>query len=268
MSDRIFYVGSVDDQRKLTGYVAARFLAIDGQPVVDPMPGGSQNAYIYSDDRGSTQTRGAFANPNNYLIVPANFSEAQAREYAARIAEMRRVPAIGSALALGRMAIDFRPGGSQDLQRHPQWGIPKGSIAPAFIGSASHYLGFVNGLTGIPLEYSERGGGITNGGPDKSGPHGVSQHNHRNLAKGLSGAIAARNPIWLTNDFDYGGQGRTPIGQIGGGNSIANWVSSLHGIDSTDPMRPVAPQAARPLGIVTNEPSPDWPVPPPIFNKR
>jgi hypothetical protein len=203
------------------------------------------------------------------LIVPASFSEAQARSYAAKISDLQKVPAIGTALALGRMAVDFRPAGSQDLQRHPQWGIPEGSIVPAFIGSASHYLGFVNGLTGIPLEYSERGGGLTNGGSDKNGPYGVSQHNHRNLVQGLSDATVLRNPAWLTNDFDYGSQGQTPAGQIGAGKSIANWASSLYGIDllrGTEPALPHKPSG--PLGIVTNEPTPDWPVPPPIFNTR
>jgi hypothetical protein len=269
MSDPIFFVGAMDKSRKLTGYVPAKFLILDGQPVVDPMPGGSQNAYVYSDDRGGTPTRGAFANPNNYLIVPANFSERQARAYAARIADLQKLPAIGAALALGRLAVDFRPGGSQDLQRHPQWGVPEGAIAPAFIGSASHYLGFVNGLTGIPLKYSELGGGITNGGPDKSGPYGVSQHNHRNLVEGLSEAAIKRHPPWLTNDFGYDSQGQTAVGQIGAGRGIANWVSSLHGIVPSSPTEPALPQkTAGPLGIVTNEPTPDWPVPPPIFRTR
>jgi hypothetical protein len=35
------------------------------------------------------------------------------------------------------MAEAFSQGGSQDLQRNPQWGIPKGSFVPAFVGSAS-----------------------------------------------------------------------------------------------------------------------------------
>ena len=58
MSDDIFYVGAMDDKKKIKGYVPAKFLTIDGLPVVDPMPAGSQNAYIYSDDQGGTKTHG------------------------------------------------------------------------------------------------------------------------------------------------------------------------------------------------------------------
>jgi hypothetical protein len=48
MSDRVFYVGSAKD-RQLTGYVPAKFLTINGKPVVDPTQGGSQKTYIYAD---------------------------------------------------------------------------------------------------------------------------------------------------------------------------------------------------------------------------
>jgi hypothetical protein len=280
MPDQIFYVGAMDDKKKLTGYVPAKFLTIDGQPVVDPMPAGSQDAYIYSDDRGSTKTRGAFANPNNYLIVPANYSQAQAKAFAAEIANSNTVD------ALRKMYAAFDQGGGQDLQRHPKWGIPKESVVPAFVGSASYHLGSVTGLAGLPPILSEIGGGAANmlngyvkqpvkrlfgkesTEIDTSGPRFLSQQNHANLTRGISDATAVRNPAWLTNDFGYGAQGRIPAGQIGAGTSIANWVSSLYGLDTTDPTRPAAPQVARPLGIVTNEPTPDWPVPPPIFNTR
>jgi hypothetical protein len=40
MPDPIFFVGAMDKSKKLTGYVPAKFLIVDGQPVVDPMPGG------------------------------------------------------------------------------------------------------------------------------------------------------------------------------------------------------------------------------------
>jgi hypothetical protein len=85
MSDRIFYVGSEKDQ-KFTGYVPAKFITLNGQPVVDPTPGGSQNAYIYADGSHKYKTRGEIANPNNYLIVPANYAEQQARAFAADVA--------------------------------------------------------------------------------------------------------------------------------------------------------------------------------------
>jgi hypothetical protein len=273
MADRIFYVGThsqnEDDEngkKKITGFVPAKFLTINGQPVVDPTPLGSQKAYIYSNDQGADRTDAA--NPNNYLIVPANFDEAQARAYAAQIAKIQNIPAIGTPLALAKMGLDFRPNGSQDLQRDPQWGIPEGSVAPAFVSSASHYLGLVTGLNGIPLEYAERGGGFTNRGEDKSGPHGVSLQNHENLVKGQSDAAAMRYPAWMTNNFSDGPQGQSPADQIGAGGG-GRWISSLRGIDPMNPTQPAGPQkASGPLGVVSNEPMPDWPFPPPIFNPR
>ena len=46
MSDRVFYVGArpQNDEKKITGYVPAKFLTLNGKPVVDPTPGGSQKA--------------------------------------------------------------------------------------------------------------------------------------------------------------------------------------------------------------------------------
>jgi hypothetical protein len=85
MSDRVFYVGSAKD-RQLTGYVPAKFLTINGKPVVDPTPGGSQKTYIYADGSDKFKTSGEIANPNNYLVVPANYTEEQARAFAAKIA--------------------------------------------------------------------------------------------------------------------------------------------------------------------------------------
>jgi hypothetical protein len=55
MSDRVFYVGSTKD-RQLTGYVPAKFLTINGEPVVDPTPGGSQKTYIYADGSDKFKT--------------------------------------------------------------------------------------------------------------------------------------------------------------------------------------------------------------------
>lgn len=44
MSDQLFYVDA-ERNNKLTGYVTAKFLTVNGEPVVDPMPGGSQRAW-------------------------------------------------------------------------------------------------------------------------------------------------------------------------------------------------------------------------------
>src|ERR1700681_4665543 len=85
MSDRVFYVGS-EKGRQLTGYVPAKFLTVNGKPVADPTPGGSQKTYIYADGSDKYKTRGEIANPNNYLIVPASYTEGQARAFAAEIA--------------------------------------------------------------------------------------------------------------------------------------------------------------------------------------
>ncbi len=84
MPDQVFYVGATPQSGEniITGYVPAKFLTVNGKPVVDPVPGGSQNAHIYADALDKYKTRGAIANPNNYLIVPANYTEQQARAFA------------------------------------------------------------------------------------------------------------------------------------------------------------------------------------------
>lgn len=75
MPAQIFYVGSRDKNDNRNGYVPSRFYAIRGHPVVDPMPGGSQAAFIYLEASDRYRTDGKIANPNNYLIVPDKFSE-------------------------------------------------------------------------------------------------------------------------------------------------------------------------------------------------
>jgi hypothetical protein len=107
----------------------------NGEYVMNPRPGGSQKSYVYSDGRGNDQTDGRVANPNNYLMVPADYTEQKAKDFAAQIADIigRVYPedemgAAGLHQALGQMIGAFSRGGSQDLQRHPQWGIPKGSV--------------------------------------------------------------------------------------------------------------------------------------------
>jgi hypothetical protein len=110
------------------------------------------------------------------MIVPADFNEMHARAYADQIKRMIVDPEGSLAGAALKMAADFTRGGAQDIQRGPQWGIPVGSTVPAFASGASHYLGFVSGLTGMPLTLSYMGGGRLNrSGVDRSGPWGVSQ---------------------------------------------------------------------------------------------
>jgi hypothetical protein len=235
---------------------------------VDPTPGGPNGRipYIYSDAQGSNQSDKA--NPNNYMIVPANFDEAHVRDYADQIKRMIVDPEGSLTGAALKMAVDFTRGGPQDIQRGTQWGIPEGSTVPAFASGASHYLGFVSGLTGMPLRLSYMGGGFLNrSGVDTSGPSGVSQQNYKNLMQGWSDATAMPPPSWMTNSLANGFQDQPSIGQIGGGGQ-AGWISTLQGIDPVDPTQPAAPQATGPLGLVSNQPMPDWPIPPPIFNTR
>jgi hypothetical protein len=248
-----------------------KIAVIRGQPVVDPMPGGSQAAFIYPEASDRYRTDGKIANPNNYLIVPDKFSEQQARDYADRIYQTQKIPFIGICLAQARMGLDFAPGGSQDLQRDPQWGIPPDSLVPAYISSASHYLGFVSGLTNTPLDLVETAGGHTNRGKDKTGPHGVSQQNHANLVKGYADATALLKPEWLTNNFGYRSQSQTPASQIGEGQGVANWGTSQGDIK---PAYPVQQNSAsgdgtgRLPGFFSGKPAPDRSVPPPIYGTR
>jgi hypothetical protein len=168
-----------------------------------------------------------------------------------------------------KMAADFTRGGSQDIQRGSQWGIPEGSTVRAFASGASHYLGFVSGLTGMPLTLSYMGGGFLNRScVDTIGPWGVSQQNYKNLMQGWSDATATPPPAWRTDRLGTDAQGQSSIGQIGGGGN-AGWISTLQGIDPANPTEPAGPQkASGPLGLVSNQPMPDWPIPPPIFNTR
>ena len=209
MPDRRFYVEASNDDG-LTGYVPAQFLMRNGAYVMNPTPRGSQLQPIYSDRSGSNKTSGSIANPNNYLIVPANYTEQKARDFAAFVEKVGKyiLPsgAIGSALL---MANAFRQRGSQDLQRNPQWGIPEGSTVRAFIGGASNHLGFVTGYAGVPKEWSQIGGGVANtiNGDfqafkkwrgrkatdiDTSGPYGLSRQNDANISQGYADGVAAQ----------------------------------------------------------------------------
>ena len=49
---------------------------------------------------------------------------------------------------------------------------------------------------------------------------------------------------------------------------IANWIAGIAGVDPANPTQPAPQPADRLPGLVSNEPTPDWPFPPPIFNPR
>ncbi|MGC1561398.1 MAG: hypothetical protein WA820_16315, partial [Bradyrhizobium sp.] len=85
---------------------------------------------------------------------------------------------------------------------------------------------------------------------------------------GWSDATTTPPPGWMIDTPGTGSQDQSSIGQIGGGGK-AGWISTLQGIDPANPTQPAGPQKAfGPLGLVSNQPMPDWPIPPPIFNTR
>ena len=86
----------------------------NGMYLMNPMPGGSQKSYLYSDGLGSDRTDGRIANPNHYLVVPANYTERQARDFAARITDTWGNAGLYQALM--DMAEAFLQGGSHDLR--------------------------------------------------------------------------------------------------------------------------------------------------------
>ena len=174
------------------------------------------------------------------------------------------------------MANAFRQRGSQDLQRHPQWGIPKGSTVRALFGGASSHLGFVTGFAGIPKELSQVGGGVANtiNGDlvqplrklanqeytdiDTSGRYGLSRQNDDNISQGYAAGVAARKtPAPFDagskgprpfNDYGYNPQPERQAGQIGDDGGIAGLLASLAGIDPQEPTPPAwPPQADRPI---------------------
>jgi hypothetical protein len=233
---------------------------------MNPTPGGSQKSPLYPDGSGRSRTEGSIANPYNYLIVPNNYTEQKARDFATQIAGIigRVYPedemgAAGLHQALGQMVAAFLQGGSQDLQRHPHWGIPRGSVVPAFVGGASNHLGYVTGLAGLPVDWAEIGGGAANTinaefvqpirrllrwpatSIDERGPFGLSQQNSANISQGYADGVAATEPPSPFNNYDYGPQTRHPADQIGDGNGVADWTSSLPGIDPQEPTPPSWP---------------------------
>ena len=260
MSDQVFYVGSTKN-RQLTGYVPAKFLTINGKPVVDPTPGGSQRTYIYADGSDKYKTMGAIANPNNYLIVPANYTEQQAKAFAAEVAHTLGTKGAGE--AQDQMTDAFSQGGSQDVQRNPRWGIPEGSVVPAFVSSASYHLGSVTRQAGLPREWAEIGGGLKNlenrfikqpwnyvfskdhewNSIDTSGPHFLSQNNYGNFSKGFADAGAANAGTSGNDYFGYNPGAQYRPGQIGDGKGlgVGDWRFPFAGIDPSNPTRPVPP---------------------------
>jgi hypothetical protein len=278
MTDQIFYVGSKND-RGLTGYVPAKFLMRNGRYVMDPMPGGSQNAYLYSDRWGNNQTAGGTANPNNYLMVPGNYSEQQASDFANGISNILNqvypedeTGTAGSHQAREQMIMAFRQGGPQDLQRHQQWGIPNGSVVPAFVSSASNHLGYVTARAGLPLLWSQVGGGFANTvngyivqpyrryrqkpatAIDTGGAYGLSRQNDANISQGYLDGLAASKPPTQLNNYGDSAQPQFSPGQIGDGKGVSPFgPAALAGIDPDEPAPPSWPPGqANPIRYLTS----------------
>lgn len=265
MTDQIFYVGAQDDDGVLTGYVPAKFLMRNGAYVMNPMPGASQKAYLYPDPSETYKTDGHIANPYNYLIVPVIYTEQKAKDFAAQVADTIGRTFPGSEMgavhpAAGQMIGAFQGGGPQDLQRHPQWGVPRGSFVPAFVGGASNHLGHVTAMAGLPMLWAEVGGGVRNAANaawqylkkskpiDTEGPYWLSRENHANILQGYADGLAASKPPSPFADYGFGPRPQPADGQIGDGGGIAGWRASLAGIDPEESPPPAwPPQASRPI---------------------
>jgi hypothetical protein len=159
VSDRIFYAATEDQnvKGKINSYVPSKFLVRNGMYVVDPVPGASQKANLYSDGAGTSQTDGKMVDPGNYIVVPANYTEQSAQDAAARFAAVHRRGIPGE--ALGWMTREYWPGGSEELQRNPV-GAFRQFIRARLYSAASDHYGYVTGAAGLPRELAESGGGL------------------------------------------------------------------------------------------------------------
>lgn len=88
---------------------------------------------------------------------------------------------------------------------------------------------------------------------------------------------AISSPVGNLNHSSSGQAGSQPIIDDLGGVSrgrnhlisgIGDWVAAVTGLYPTNSMQLAPRQADQLRGIVSNEPMPDWPFPPPIFNRR
>jgi hypothetical protein len=120
---------------------------------------------------------------------------------------------------------------------------------------------------GLPIEWSEIGGGVPNwinarsrqaenrlatllgtkpkNPIDSNGPYGLSWHNY-DIVRGFADADAPRKGPSSIDNFGYGSRPKYPAGQIGDGNGlgVGDWRVSLAGVDPMNPTRPVPPPQA------------------------
>ncbi len=120
-----FTVGGENKDKVVTNRsIAAKFPInpTTGEPVQDPVPGGSQEDHIYIN---GIATPGNIANPDNWLIVPDNYNIANSEYFAGQVTALIDSPILatdpdtdagGVLSALGLMTDSFRQGKPQDLQ--------------------------------------------------------------------------------------------------------------------------------------------------------
>jgi hypothetical protein len=217
----------------------------------------SQRAYLYSDASGRNKTSGLVANPNNYIVIPHSYDEANAQAFASGLADTLK--GSGVAPLMERMTSAFWPGGSEELQRNPRWGIPPNSFVPAYISAASDHFGYVTGAAGLPRELADYGGGVHNvyslmrgkmsdwiNGTDRTrsidvNKNGLSKVNAANIAQGYAAGAASRHSPSPFNSYGNGEQQGNEPGAIGDGNGISPAAESISGIDPDEPASPSWP---------------------------
>jgi hypothetical protein len=83
---------------------------------------------------------------------------------------------------------------------------------------------------------------------DADGRYGLSRHNDHNIVQGYSDGLAASGSPAPFSGYGYGTQPAPPPNQIGDGNGIADWLTSLSGVDPDEPTPPAWPPGAdRPI---------------------
>ncbi len=198
--------------------IPAKFLIVNGAPVVDPNPQGSMHVHLYTklNSTGKIDESSIFANPHNYLIGPANYTPAEAQNFASSVntdmafADLAGGLNAATGVGVGEMLAAFMPGGEQDLQRGEAWGVPKGETSPAFTDGASWSFGYITQQVALPNEAAVVGAGGLNtgehdgkaflnwlsGGGSKptqklDGPMGMSKTDYAAFQQGLADARAA-----------------------------------------------------------------------------
>ena len=250
-SNSVFSVSATSDNKD-PQYVVDHFLLDQhGNPIVDPVAGGSQfKTDIQLPD--GTIVQGAEANPNNWLIAPLNYTLDDAITYAnvklLPTTDLKQDPNTYASSfienlkdVLSSMFMDFQSGGSQDLQRNKNWGIPDGYFVSAFTDVASFHLGLVTTLSELPIDMAEIPRGALNfihslkpgSTIDTSGVYDLSMRNELNINAGyelgnqiLQGGTGIQN---LTKDIIMDGDLYTV--DISGDQSTNSILGTKSGIE-------------------------------------